>query len=143
MNLSLVLSNHLNHGLKFPLSDAQKKLFLKLNWEAGVKTKDAQALETAIEYYKNAISLLNSDSWESQYEMTFSIYKDLATCFQLTGSLVHSERCFNLCLEKAKTKWEKVYLYSDMINLLNQSQNFDQIFSMQKRLSNCWISNSI
>lgn len=125
--------NHLNYGFKTPLSDAQKARLLDLNHRAGIKAKDAQVLRPAIDYFRNAILLLNPDGWKTQYPLTFSLYKNLGSCLQLVGSVEESEKCFNLCLENAKTDLEKGYLYAEMINLLNQSQNFERIFEYAEK----------
>ncbi len=52
--------NHLNYGLELPLSGDQKLEILRLNYQAGIKAKEAQALLSAIIYFRNGVNFAST-----------------------------------------------------------------------------------
>ena len=58
-----------------------------------------------------AMGLLPADSWQSQYELTLSIYESTAECEYLNINFEESQKVINIVLKEAKTILEKVKTY--------------------------------
>ena len=101
--------NHLNIGSDLISEESEKKHLIELNLQAGKRAKTSTAYKPALEYLRQAVIVINSiDSiWEKYYELTLSVYKELAEVEYLNGNFENSEKFINLILEYAKTPVEK------------------------------------
>ena len=100
-----------NDGLNL-IDAADEKLELaKLNLRAAKKAKNATAYGPALTYLKCARGLLPSNHWNSQYSLSFELYKELAECEYLVGNLDIAESIFDEALSNASSKYDQGEIY--------------------------------
>ncbi|MEG3933094.1 AAA family ATPase [Microcoleus sp. T3_B1] len=103
--------NQLNVGIDTISQQSEKTQLAKLNLTAGRKAKSAAAYEAAVRYLRVAMGLLAEDSWQSQYELTLSIYESTAEAEYLNINFEESKKLIDIILAKAKNILEKVNSY--------------------------------
>ena len=121
---SIDIVNHLNATNPALLNWNEKANLIQLNLTAGLRAKDSAAYLSAIQYLSKAIEFLTEDSWEKDYELAMQLYENLAVCLMITGSIGKAQEHFDLCLDKAKTVLEKSEIYSHLIFLYSQVQQY-------------------
>jgi diguanylate cyclase (GGDEF)-like protein len=117
------IMQHLNQELKLIDDKKQRIKLAEYNLWAGIKAKKSTAYQTAIEYLQAGIELLTPQDWQKNYDLLFSIYKNLAVCKYLTGKFKEAEDLFCLVLTNAKNKLDKAEIYRlncDMLSTLNK-----------------------
>ncbi|MBK9680772.1 MAG: AAA family ATPase [Saprospiraceae bacterium] len=83
------------------------KLFLK----AGEKAKDSTSYDVAIKYLIAARDFLPTQSWQSDYNLTFDILSQLSESESLNGNHTGAEELFGQLLKYARTNLEKLKIY--------------------------------
>lgn len=116
------LVNQLNYGVDLLTSESEKYELAQLNSIAGQRAKAATAYESAVKYLNIGLGLLASDSWENQYDLTFSLHLEAAEAEYLTANFELLKQRSDLLLKKAKTLLEKVKVYELKIQMV-YSQN--------------------
>jgi predicted ATPase/signal transduction histidine kinase len=114
--------NQLNFGIDTISQPAEKAQLAQLNLTAGRKAKAAAAYEAAVKYLRVGMGLLTEDSWQSQYELTLSIYELTAEAEYLNINFEDSKRLSDIILQQAKNLLDKVNAYELQIQSYN-SQN--------------------
>jgi predicted ATPase/anti-anti-sigma regulatory factor/tRNA A-37 threonylcarbamoyl transferase component Bud32 len=115
---------HMNRGATL-IRDPQERLRIaKLNIEAGKKSKSGTAYESAATYLEAAQSLLGSQSWETEFAMTFALYTELAECKQLCGQVDAARALFDVLSSHAKTKFDHARIYKLRMNASMAQGNF-------------------
>ncbi|BAY98762.1 multi-sensor signal transduction multi-kinase [Tolypothrix tenuis PCC 7101] len=109
------LVNHLNIGLQLITELSQKEQVVRLNLQAGCKAKAATAYATASQYLATAMQLLSDNSWLTQYELTFTIYKELAEVEYLNSNFIQSHALIKEALIQVKSAPQKAELYNLLI----------------------------
>jgi predicted ATPase/signal transduction histidine kinase/tRNA A-37 threonylcarbamoyl transferase component Bud32 len=105
------LVNQFNIAVEL-ISDQNEHLQLaKMNLIAGDKALASTAYEAAINYLTTGIELLPSNSWESQYDLTLSLYETAAEAAYLNGDFQQMEQFIEVVLAQAKTFLEQVKVY--------------------------------
>lgn len=74
---------HLNLSRVKIESEVEKKRLSELNLEAGKKAKQSAANKSALEYLETGISLLGTDSWQNDYELTLALHEEAAEAAHL------------------------------------------------------------
>ncbi|WP_341732522.1 AAA family ATPase [Microcoleus sp. EPA2] len=116
--------NQLNVGIDNMEVAVKKTEMAELNLIAGRKAKAANAYEAAVKYFKAAMSLLASDSWVSNYDLTLHLYVELAEA-----------ECFNTNFEQATALGEVVLnCAKDRLDRLKVYQLQIQIFQAQSQM---------
>ncbi|MEG3987276.1 AAA family ATPase [Microcoleus sp. S28C3] len=105
------LVNQLNYGTDLLSFESEKYELASLNLIAGQKAKAATAYESAVKYLNVGLGLLASDSWESQYDLTLSLYLEAAETEYLNTNFERSQQLSDVILKQAKTILEKVKVY--------------------------------
>ena len=121
--------NHFNLGDLKSLSQSEKEFLVKLNLMAGLKTKESVAYIPAIQYFTKGIELLPEKSWDNNHEVAMELHENLAMCLSISGGAKQAEGHFDLCLEKARSIFEKTRIYRDLILLHSQLQNYEKCFA--------------
>ncbi len=107
--------DHLNGGVLDLLTetDCRKELdeLAKLNLIAGKKAKSATAYMAAIAYLTLARSLLASNAWDTQYNLTLEIYLEAVEATYLSGDFQQMNSLAETVLQQAKTLLDKVKVY--------------------------------
>ncbi|MEG4197129.1 AAA family ATPase [Microcoleus sp. Pol12A5] len=117
--------NQLNVGADFITNQAKKDRLARLNLIAGKKAKAATAYETSARQLRVGLELLREDSWETQYDLTFSLYAEAAAVEFLNINFERAKMLSEEALKHAKTLLEKVKVYEiqmQFYSLQNQMQ---------------------
>lgn len=84
--------NHFNMAADLIDDRKEKERVAELNLLAGRKAKAGTAFASAISYFISGMAQLSDDSWQTQKELTFSLYKAGAECEYLNGNFIEAER---------------------------------------------------
>ena len=107
--------DHLNQGLKLVTARSERTEIARLNLMAGQKAKAATAYEAAFKYFTTGLKLLNSESWQSEYDLTLALYSEAAEAAYLQGCFDEMEQLVEVVLDRAKTVVDKVQAYDSRI----------------------------
>jgi PAS domain S-box-containing protein len=107
--------DHLNQGLKLVTARSERTEIARLNLMAGQKAKAATAYEAAFKYFTTGLKLLNSESWQSEYDLTLALYSEAAEAAYLQGRFDEMEQLVEVVLDHAKTVVDKVQVYDSRI----------------------------
>ncbi len=118
----LNIVNQLNFGVHLLTEESEKDELAQLNLMAGKKAKTATAYEAASKYFNTSLGLLESKSWQNNYELTFNLYTETAEIEYFKGSFIESNTLCNISLNQAKSILDKVRVYEIKIQS-NVAQN--------------------
>jgi len=112
------------------VSDEEEKTrLIKLFLTAGLKAKDSTSYDVAVTYLSNAKTLLDTDSWNSNYEITFKVLSELGECEYLNNNHEKAEELFEEILKFARTNLEKLnihYIHSSLyLKIGNNSKAYE------------------
>ncbi|YAF99109.1 MAG: PAS domain S-box protein (plasmid) [Nodularia sp. CChRGM 3473] len=107
--------DHLNQGLELVTARSERTEIARLNLMAGQKAKAATAYEAAFRYFTTGLKLLNSESWQSEYDLTLALYSQAAEAVYLQGRFDEMEQLVEVVLARAKTVVDKVQAYDSSI----------------------------
>ncbi|MCP4748906.1 MAG: AAA family ATPase [Desulfobacteraceae bacterium] len=104
--------NQLNLGIGLIKTDAERSELASLNLTAGKKARSSIAYAPAFEYLKNAISLLEKDCWEKQYQLTLDIHVEAAKAAYLNSQFEQMETIARSVEDKSKTLLDEVIIHN-------------------------------
>ena len=107
--------DHLDRGIELVTAQSEQIEIVKLNLIAGQKAKSATAYEAALQYFNTGLKLLNSESWQSEYDLTLALYSEAAEAAYLHGRFSEMEQFVEVVLDRAKTVVDKVQVYNSRI----------------------------
>ena len=107
--------DHLNQGIELVTAGLERTEIARLNLMAGQKAKAATAYEAAFKYFNTGLKLLNSESWQSEYDLTLALYSEAAEAAYLQGRFDEMEQLVEAVLARAKTVLDKVQVYDSSI----------------------------
>jgi predicted ATPase/serine phosphatase RsbU (regulator of sigma subunit)/tRNA A-37 threonylcarbamoyl transferase component Bud32 len=117
-NNIFALVNQLNFGIEatteeLPLlvTQSDKNLLAELNLIAGQKAKASAAFEAAVNYFNLSLGLLAADSWQSDYDLTLSIYVETVEAEYLNANFEQAEQLLEVVLQETKTLLDRVKVY--------------------------------
>lgn len=99
------------------LSEEEREELAALNARAGGEAIKAAAFQAAYNFFTEAKGLLQENSWQKNYPLTFEIIKGLGESAYLNSEFKLAEHAFREVIDKAQTKEEKIKLYNNMIML--------------------------
>lgn len=103
--------NQLNYGVGL-MTDAKERANLaQLNLVAGQKAKASTAYESAMSYSKVGMSLLSSNSWQQQYDLTLALYELATESFLLCGLFDEMQQLGTTILAQAQSPLDCVNVY--------------------------------
>lgn len=105
----------LNHGIELLDSQTEKNEIAQFNLMAGQKAKTATAYEASLKYLQIGRKLLVEDSWNTQYNLTFSIYVETMEAAYLHGDFEQTTMLSEVILPRAKTVLDKAKVYETEI----------------------------
>ncbi|MBD1810413.1 AAA family ATPase, partial [Microcoleus sp. FACHB-DQ6] len=106
---------HLNLGIELIAQPSKRSALAQLNLEAGGKARSSTAYAAANIYLQTGIKLLTPNCWQTQYELTLSLYVAAAEAAYLNADLEGMEQMAALVLQEAKTILDKVKIYEIQI----------------------------
>jgi predicted ATPase/GAF domain-containing protein len=95
--------NQLNRGSQLITSIAEHERIAQLNLIAGKRAKISTAYASALKYLRAGRGLLTDETWNSNYDLVFSIEHLLAECELLTGDMAAAENRLSMLAERAKS----------------------------------------
>ncbi|MBF2095833.1 MAG: AAA family ATPase [Synechococcales cyanobacterium K44_A2020_017] len=107
--------NHWNIASDSLENLTEKEQLTNLNWLAGCKAKAAVAYEPALQYFRLGLESLAADCWQTNYDLTFNLYKEAAKMASICGDYRQMEQWSEIVLQESKTILEKVKVYDIQI----------------------------
>ncbi|BAY34869.1 two-component hybrid sensor and regulator [Nostoc carneum NIES-2107] len=114
--------NQLNQGVELLTKQDDKHELAQLNFQAGYKAKNATAYSAAWEYLTIGRHLLADDDWQSQYNLSLSLYAASVEVAYLSGNFAEMEKLAEILLKEAKNLVDQVKVY-DVKNQALVAQN--------------------
>jgi PAS domain S-box-containing protein len=118
--------DHLNQGLKLVNARSERTEIARLNLMAGQKAKAATAYDAAFKYFTTGLKLLNSESWQSEYDLTLALHSEAAEAAYLQGRFDEMEQLVEVVLDRAKTVVDKVQAYDSRIQAYSSQGNLKE-----------------
>ncbi|MEK3863292.1 AAA family ATPase [Paenibacillus sp. FSL H7-0716] len=122
--------HHLNQALAWLDRPEQRLQLVELNLQAGIKAKQTTAHETALQYMLQATSLLEEQSWEAYYGLTFRVFRERAELEYLCSHFDTANELFHLLIDKATTNMDKAYVYAMKVQLEASNDNHEEVISL-------------
>ncbi|BAY50361.1 serine/threonine protein kinase and signal transduction histidine kinase with GAF and PAS/PAC sensor (plasmid) [Scytonema sp. HK-05] len=107
--------DHLDQGTELVTAQPERTEIARLNLTAGQKAKGATAYEAAFKYFTTGLQLLDTESWQSEYDLTLALYSEAAEAAYLQGRFDEMEQLVEVVLNRAKTAIDKVQVYDSKI----------------------------
>ena len=95
------VANQLNRGAALLIDRDEKVHVATIDLKAGRKAKASAAYASACVYLAAGMALLDEENWDSQYELTFSLWLDRAECEFLSSNFDEAEQLTADLLERA------------------------------------------
>ncbi len=114
--------NALNKGKALIQDPFKRHELAQLNLRAGQKAKASAAYQPAFNYLKAGLELLAESSWQTDYELTVSLYVEAAEAAYLCGEFAVMQQWADIVLHRANNLMDKVKVYEVKIQA-NKSQN--------------------
>jgi predicted ATPase/signal transduction histidine kinase/DNA-binding NarL/FixJ family response regulator/tRNA A-37 threonylcarbamoyl transferase component Bud32 len=105
------LVDQLNYGTDLLALESERYQLAELNLMAGRKAKAAAAYDSAMRYLNVGLGLLAANSWQTQYQLTLSLYESAIETAYLNGDFEQMERGAMVVLQQAKTPIDKMKVY--------------------------------
>ena len=118
--------DHLNQGLELVTAQPERTEIARLNLMAGQKAKTATAYEAAFKYFTTGLQLLDTESWQSEYDLTLTLYSEAAEAAYLQGRFDEMEQLVEVVLDRAKTVVDKVQAYDSRIQGYSSQGNLKE-----------------
>ena len=110
--------NQLNIGINLIETQEERNQLADLNLQAGRKAKASTAYKAAVEYLSIGLKLLDSDSWQTQYNLIFHLHLELAEAEYLTYNF-----------DSARDKIEAIFKHGK--NLIDKSLAYELKIQME------------
>ena len=120
------ITNHLNLSVDLFTEPKQTEELITFNLLAGKKAKRATAYETALTYLQAGHALLPSDSWLTNYTLTYSLNLELAESEYFNANFAQAEQTSNHLLQNAKTLADKEKVYNLKIILYTSLSQYEK-----------------
>lgn len=104
--------NQLNMGVDLLAEQTERDELSQLNLIAGRKAKASTAYAGAVRYLTLGMELLATDSWQTQYDLTFALHKERADAEYLTGNFQKSAALIDMILKEGKSNLERAEIYN-------------------------------
>ncbi|WP_228038848.1 ATP-binding protein [Nostoc sp. LEGE 12450] len=114
--------NQLNIGTHLLSLQKHKDELAALNLMAGQKAKRATAYDPALKYLKVGLGLLSETSWQTNYDLTLTLYVEATSAEFLNNNFVQTAILVDIVLSNARNIIDKVKVYEIQIQY-SVSQN--------------------
>ncbi|EQA47181.1 AAA ATPase domain protein [Leptospira broomii serovar Hurstbridge str. 5399] len=94
---------HLNAGLHLVASEQELSEIADMNFQAGVKAKNAVAYKSASHYFRVAMGILGESGWEARPEKTLSVYSEATETEYLNTNFDRMEELANIVVQKCRS----------------------------------------
>lgn len=119
---------HINYGIGLLVEEEEINRTIVLNLKAAIKVKDAFGYNSAYMFLKVAKQLLDKDSWNENYSLTYVIYKLYAECAYLIHKVEDAEDACKELLCNINNKYEAAQIYE------MKAEHYTYLGMMQKSI---------
>jgi PAS domain S-box-containing protein len=105
------VANQLNRGAARLIERDEKVQVATIDLRAGRKAKASAAYAAARTYFSAGTALLDEMEWDTQYELTFSLWLERAECELLKGNFEKAEQLIGELLARAASKVDQSAVY--------------------------------
>jgi diguanylate cyclase (GGDEF)-like protein len=123
-NKLFYIVDQLNLGSKMITGGREREDLTRLNLESGIKAKDSAAYNPSFHYLQTGIDLLDSDSWNSQYDLTLALYTESVEVCYLLGDFQKMNTMADIAIKNAKKVLDKGRIYFNMVNSLKARRDY-------------------
>lgn len=109
--------NQLNLGAACVDAPEDRRRIAQINLRAGRKAKAASAARSAVTYLTAGLSLLPTDSWDTDYALAENLHLELADCECQSGRFDKADRLCKTLVEHARTRVDSAAAYRIQIQL--------------------------
>ena len=106
---------HFNHSIELINSPTERLEIARLNLKAGQKAKLASAYSAAVNYSGFGLKCLETNSWESSYELTLNLFTEATEAAYLHGDYQQMEEFARDVAKKARTLPDEVKIIETLI----------------------------
>ncbi|MCT7996396.1 SpoIIE family protein phosphatase [Laspinema olomoucense] len=117
---------HLNAGRESIFDPDFKLEVARLNRIAGKKAKASTAYQAAVKHLAIARSLFPETAWNTDYSLTFTVYRELAECEYLSGNFQGADELFTILLERVLDKFDRAEIYNLIVLLTITQERFQE-----------------
>jgi predicted ATPase/GAF domain-containing protein/anti-anti-sigma regulatory factor/tRNA A-37 threonylcarbamoyl transferase component Bud32 len=111
----------LNLGAELIEARPERVELARLNLAAGKKARDATAYEAAAQYFASGMALLEAESWNRDYDLTYALHADRAECECMSGQFEQAKPLFDVVLQHAKSDVERAEIYNQLVLLYSRT----------------------
>ncbi|MEA2947649.1 MAG: hypothetical protein QOI40_2979, partial [Alphaproteobacteria bacterium] len=105
------IANQLNRGAARLIDREEKTQVATIDLRAGRKAKASTAYAAACVYLVAGMALLDDRDWDSQYQLTFSMWLERAECELLSGNFEKAEQLIVELLQRGASKVDQAAVY--------------------------------
>lgn len=98
---------HFNEGRALITDPDERKQLARLNLQAGIKSKQSSAYNSALDLLRIGHEMLGDSAWQSDYSLAWNLNNELQQCFYLTGDWQHADAWTEMLLEHSRTDIER------------------------------------
>jgi predicted ATPase len=109
--------NQLNQAISLAVTQPERKQLAELNLIAGKKAIAATAYAAATKYLEISAKCLDTNSWESHYKLTLSVYEATIKAEYLNINFARAQALSNFVSEKTTSILDRVKLYELQIQM--------------------------
>ncbi len=120
------VANQLNRGGALLIDPDEKAQVATIDLHAGQKAKASAAYAAAGAYFSAAMALLDQSAWDTQYELTFSLWRERIECEFLTGNFGLAEQLIADLLQREGSKLDKAAIYRLKVQLHEVKGEYSQ-----------------
>jgi PAS domain S-box-containing protein len=106
------VANQFNRGTGLLHDRKEKAEVARINLRTGRKAKASAAYASAHMYFSAGMDLLDESDWDSQYELTFSLWLERAECEFLTGNFDTAEQLIGELLGRGASRIDQASTYN-------------------------------
>ncbi|MCA1904750.1 MAG: PAS domain S-box protein, partial [Cyanobacteria bacterium KgW148] len=103
--------NHYNLGVKYVESKEEREELAMLNLKGGKKAKATVAFASALQYLEMALSLLDQDCWQFNYEVSLQIYLEAAEAYYLNAKFDRMEELLTIIFSHSRSVVDRSRAY--------------------------------
>ncbi len=103
--------NHLNEGQALLTVAAEREQLAQLNLQAGRKAKTATAYPAALDYLRQGIALLPTNTWRQQYDLTLALHQEIVEATYLCTDFEQMEHWAELTIRHAYNLLDQLPVY--------------------------------
>ncbi|MCB1194083.1 MAG: serine/threonine-protein kinase PknK, partial [Leptospiraceae bacterium] len=117
---------HLNEGRSLITDPKELEELIQMNLSAAQKAKASTAFRSALQYLVIGEELLPKNSWIDQYELTFNLFQEYASCAYLCGENELAEISSKTLLKNSRTRLEQAQIHSMQLRQYSYSRKMKE-----------------